>query len=80
MIVCKTVMTFSASEKKVRLWRWLFGDVRPSAHKGYYTAKYSFGLSLIPSLFRWLRSVSGWELTLMGLRGHFKRGLGGRCV
>lgn len=78
MIACKTVMTYSQKEKKIRLWRFLFGDLQKGCN-GYF-AKYSIGISLVPELFRWRNSVSGWEITIFCLRVHLKRGLGGWCV
>lgn len=77
-------MRLSKSERKFRLARFIFGDLKESItnRKGRktYSGKWALSVSLWAKLIHWEKGCKRWALTLLGVRVHLKHGLGGRCV
>ncbi|HBS81366.1 MAG TPA: hypothetical protein DD989_22355 [Pseudomonas sp.] len=72
----KKVMTWSPSEKTLRLLRVMWENGTPG--KGGYSVKLS--LALVSRFARWERCRYEWALTLAGVRLHYRRSYGGKFV
>lgn len=75
----KSVMTWSAAESKVRLFRVIWE--RGIMGKGGYSA--CFSVALVPKLFSWGRdwfSANGWRLIVLGISLHYRTSYGGRFI
>lgn len=68
------IFTYSPTEKKVRLFAFIWHVGVPGINGGY-SNRLSF--SLIPSLFRFRKELWGWGITLFGFRVHRKKSYGG---
>lgn len=79
-IYTKKIFRLSREERKIRLFRFVFGNLSESSkdRKGRltYSGDSSLSLSLVPAILKWKRSLDGWALALLGLRIHFKTGFG----
>mgnify|MGYP001273019180 FL=1 len=71
----KPVMTWSAVERKARLFRVMWERGTVGDGKGY-SAK--LAASLVLKLAEWRRYADGWRLTLAGLSLHYRKNHGGR--
>jgi hypothetical protein len=76
MVGYKHVMTWSPSERKVRLFRLVFRGLHRGIG-GNWLGKAFLSVSLVPHLLRCRRGEQGWELVICGLRLHYKRSYGG---
>lgn len=79
-IYTKKIFRLSRAEKKIRLFRFIFGNLSESQRdrKGRptYSGDSSLSLSMVPAILKWNRSLDGWAFSLLGLRIHFKTGFG----
>lgn len=73
----KPVMTWSAEERKARLFRVMWERGTVGDGKGY-SAK--LAASLVLKLAEWKRYADGWRVTVIGLSLHYRRSYGGRFV
>lgn len=71
----KRVMRYDPTQKKLRLFRLLWGHGTPGLPGGGYSAKLS--VSLVPRVFGWDRGWHEWRITLAGVRLHHLKAFGG---
>lgn len=74
-MIVKPVMTWSAAERKARLFRVMWERGMVGDGKGY-SAK--LAASLVLKFAEWRRYADGWRLTLAGLSLHYRKSYGGR--
>lgn len=77
MMRTKIVLRYSPTERTLRLGRLMWERGVVGSGKGY-SAKLS--LALVPALFRVSQAWDGWDMTLLGVRLHYKRSYGGIFV
>ena len=78
IISIKPVLTWSPTERKVRLARFIYGDLQRSS--GGYSGLKALSVSLLPRLYHYRAESTGWRLTLLGVQVHWKNSGFGRKV
>lgn len=71
----KRVMRYDPTQKKLRLFRFLWRHGTPGLPGGGYSAKLS--VSLVPRIFGWARGWHEWRITLAGVQLHHLKAFGG---
>lgn len=78
LVYFKPVFVWSESEKRMRLFRVLFSGLTRSGVGWSGWRCISFALT--PRFLKFRRGVFDWDVTLLGLRVHYKGRMGGRRV